>query len=314
MPATRTPRQNARRSENPTAFKALCQALTDATDRSGTRFRIALATDGKAEPFLIHARYEIKSRMHVYQQAETEAAIDDALRVTRSTCEYFLDDATAAGRRLPTPGPPPSAIWDEPSLVIGGIAPGTTTRWRERRDQGRMRALPRPRPCGQRPAGQTTITGERVLAHVNGRWLADDMVDPDTYAKGVEEGWNDVELYRLIVRQLQRSFDSGTEADRRAMLSNRPRLTGTKWDAAIAAVIEHTARVHGYQPPTWVDEPERFLAEPVKLTNLKTDSDSAWQPGAFLRHGVSIDSRDLDWRTGDGRQWTAELGEQSGTG
>ena len=151
------------------------------------------------------------------------------------------------------------------------------------------------------------MTSERLLAGIKGRWLADHLVDPDTYARGVDEGWNDTELYRLIVRQLQRSFHSGTEADRQTMLSRRPRITGTKWDAAIAAVIEHTARLHGYEPPTWTEEPERFLSTPVKLTHVKTDSDTAWQPGAFLRHGVSIDSRDLDWRTGDGRRWTAEL-------
>ena len=90
------------------------------------------------------------------------------------------------------------------------------------------------------------------------------------------------------------------------MLRSRPHLTHTKWDAALGAVIEHTALVHGYEPPTWVDEPERFLAEPVKLTGIETDSDLAWQPGAFLRRGVSIDSRDLDARTGDDRQWTDE--------
>lgn len=157
------------------------------------------------------------------------------------------------------------------------------------------------------------MTDERSPVRTDGRWLADDMVDPDVYATGVDDGWNDVELYRLIVRQLQRSFHSGTEADRQTMLASRPHLTGTKWDAAMAAVIEHTARVHGYDPPTWVDEPERFLDEPVKLTRPETDSDSAWQAGAFLRHGVNVDSRDLDWRTGDGRHWTAELQEHRGT-
>ena len=91
------------------------------------------------------------------------------------------------------------------------------------------------------------------------------------------------------------------------MLANRPHLTSTKWDAALAAVIEHTTEVHSYEPPPWVNEPERFLTTPVNLTKPETHSDSAWQPGAFLRHGVIIDSRDLDWRTGDGRQWTAEL-------
>ena len=126
------------------------------------------------------------------------------------------------------------------------------------------------------------------------RWLADDLVDPDVYAKGVDEGWTDIELYRLIVRQLQRSFHSGTEADRQTMLSNRPHLTNTKWDAALAAVVEHAALTHGYEAPAWVNEPERFLPEPVKLTGFETDTDLAWQPGAFLRRGVSIDSRDLD--------------------
>lgn len=138
-------------------------------------------------------------------------------------------------------------------------------------------------------------------------WLADDLVDPDVYAKGVDECWTDIELYRLIVRQLLRSFHSGTEADRQTKLANRPHLTNTKWDAALAAVIEYAALTHGYDAPAWVDEPGRFLPEPVKLTGFETDSDLAWQPSAFLRRGVSIDSRDLDGRTGDGRQWTAEL-------
>ena len=245
--------------------------------------------------------------MHIYQQAETETALTDALRATGSSPQEFLDAAAETGRPLATPGTPLPIVWDEPALVIGEIAPGTVARWRERRDEGNSRPLARTRRPEQRSSGHGTVTGERVLAHVSGRWLADDMIDPDTYAKGVEEGWNNVELYRLIVRGLQRSFHSGTDADRRTMLANRPHLTGTKWDAAMAAVIEHTARVHGYEPPGWVDEPERFLETAVKLTRVKTDSDSAWQPGAFLRHGVNIDSRDLDRRTGDGRHWTAEL-------
>ena len=131
--------------------------------------------------------------------------------------------------------------------------------------------------------------------------------DPDRYALGVHEGWTEEELYRLIVRQLQRTFHSLNDAGRRAMLAIRPRLTDTKWDAVLGAVIEHAAITHGYEPPAWVDEPERFLAAPVNLNECETDSDPAWQPGAFLRRGVGIDSRDLDHRTGDGRLWTARL-------
>ena len=137
------------------------------------------------------------------------------------------------------------------------------------------------------------------------RTLAEHLINPDVYAEGVLEGWTENELYRLIVRQIQRSFYAGTETDRRILLANRPRLTNTKWDAVFAAVVEHIAAVHGYPTPKWVNEPERFLKTAVKTTFVTTDSDSAWQPGPFLRHGVYIDSRDLDNRTGDGRDWTA---------
>lgn len=85
----------------------------------------------------------------------------------------------------------------------------------------------------------------------DGRTLRDDFVNPDLY-QGVEEGWNDVELYRMLVRQIQRSFHAGNDADRRTLLGNRPRLTGTKWDAVVAGVVEHVALTHGYTPPEWV--------------------------------------------------------------
>ena len=87
------------------------------------------------------------------------------------------------------------------------------------------------------------------------RWLADDLVDPDVYAKGVDDGWTDIELYRLIVRQLQRSFHSGTEADRQAMLANRPQLMNTRsgtppWPRSSSTRRSRTATTH---PPGWTN-------------------------------------------------------------
>ena len=134
--------------------------------------------------------------------------------------------------------------------------------------------------------------------------LNDDLLDPEIYTRGVAGGWTESELYRLIVRQIQRSFHAGNDDDRREMLRNRPALTGTVWDAVVAAVVEHAARVHNINPPDWVNEPERFAAEPEQLLRRRKNPDSIWQPAAFLRHGVCIDSRDLDQRTGDGRPWT----------
>ena len=139
-----------------------------------------------------------------------------------------------------------------------------------------------------------------------GRTLNDALVNPDTYAAGVEEGWDEISLYRLIVRQLQRSFHNGTHADRLAMLKNRPRMTGTKWDAVAAAVMEHAATTHGYPPPAWTEEPERFLDELTPAIGPLPRGTIAGQPAPFLRRGVLIDPRDLDGRTGDGRRWMVE--------
>ena len=138
--ARRTPYRSGQGRENPTGFEAKCRAVTNAMERIETRLRIAVTADGDAEPFLIRARYEIESRMHVYRKAETETAISDGLKPTGTTCREFLDDAAETGRRLATARTPLPVVWDEPALVIAGIAPGTVARWRERRDNGNDRA------------------------------------------------------------------------------------------------------------------------------------------------------------------------------
>ena len=122
-----------RKPEIPTEFAARCRAVADAAERTGTRIRIILTADGGAEPFMIHARYEINSRMHVYGQTKTETAISDALEATGASRREFLREAAETGRRTADAGTPPPVVWDEPALVIGGMAPGTVTRWRKRR-------------------------------------------------------------------------------------------------------------------------------------------------------------------------------------
>lgn len=142
--ATTGPGKGRRPGETPTGFDARCRAVTDAMERIGTRLRIALTAGGDPEPFLIHATYEIDSRMHVYGQAETETAITNALRSSGSTCREFLNEAAETARRLATPQTPLPVVWDEPALVIAGISAGTVARWRHRRDD-------RNDPPGEKP-------------------------------------------------------------------------------------------------------------------------------------------------------------------
>lgn len=125
-------RRNGDRAEAPARFRANCRTLADAVAKTATRLRIALTAETGAEPFLIHASYDIGSRMRVYGEAETERAITSGLAAAGSTCREFLEEAAEAGRRLATPEVPLPVVWDEPGLVIAGIAPGTVARWRRR--------------------------------------------------------------------------------------------------------------------------------------------------------------------------------------
>ena len=126
-------RRNGDRAEAPARFRANCRTLAAAIAKTGTRLRIALTAETGAEPFLIHSSYDIGSRMRVYGEAETERAITSGLEAAGSTCREFLEEAAEAGRRLAMPEVPLPVVWDEPGLVIAGIAPGTVARWRRRR-------------------------------------------------------------------------------------------------------------------------------------------------------------------------------------
>ena len=79
------------------------------------------------------------------------------------------------------------------------------------------------------------------------------------YIEGIEAGWPEGDIERMIVCALPRNFQWRSAAEQREALTKRVPLTHTKWDALLAAMVEHVARLHGHERPAWVDEPERFL-------------------------------------------------------
>ena len=117
--------------------------------------------------------------------------------------------------------------------------------------------------------------------------------------------YDDSDRYAALMHQLPRQFHSLTAAEQAAALPAAPPLTGTKWDALLAAVAEHIARLHDHPVPDWCDEPERFLDIPwVISTNRVVAADSVlYAPGAFIRHGALPDPADLDARGGDEHAW-----------
>ena len=129
------------------------------------------------------------------------------------------------------------------------------------------------------------------------------------YARAVEAGWTKDELMRAILHELPRRLDRLTPVERTRVLTERPPLTATRWDALIAATAEHVAGLHGLSPPAWTDEPQRFVDLPWVLPEPELDDmrqDAIWYaPAAFIRHGVLPDPRDLDRRGGERHDWVA---------
>ena len=107
------------------------------------------------------------------------------------------------------------------------------------------------------------------------------------------------------MHQLPRHFHNASRELQAAALQEVPPLTGTRWDALLAAVVEHLAWLHGHPIPEWVNEPERFLDMPwVVSTNRVIAADSVlYAPGAFIRHGALPDPLDLDPRGGERFAW-----------
>ena len=125
------------------------------------------------------------------------------------------------------------------------------------------------------------------------------------YCDVIEDGPDDESRYRMLVHDLPRQFRQLGPAARVAALEEAPRLTGTRWDALLAAMAEHVAEAHGLEKPAWVDEPGRFLDPPwaVLAAPQGEEEDRRGLPGCFRRHGALPDAADLDRWDSAGRRW-----------
>ena len=117
---------------------------------------------------------------------------------------------------------------------------------------------------------------------------------------------NEGETLKITMRGIARTWRNLSDQERRRTLAVPPCLSGTKWDALLAAVTEHLAWLTGYPRPGWVDEPNRFNNPPVSYCLLHKSNGLCWCPGAFLRHGALADPRDMDSRGGERHEWVPE--------
>ena len=125
------------------------------------------------------------------------------------------------------------------------------------------------------------------------------------YSRIIEDGPDRGSRYRALMHQLPRRFHGLARDEQKAALAEPAPLTGTPWDALLAGVVEHLARLHGHPVPAWLDEPARFLDRPWVISrNPAIAADSVlYAPGAFIRHGALPDPLDLDARGGETHEW-----------
>ena len=111
--------------------------------------------------------------------------------------------------------------------------------------------------------------------------------------------------YRMLMHDLPRGFHALPRQMQVDALKKPPPLTGTDWDAFLAAVVEHVAWLHEHPIPAWCNEPARFAKHPwVVSSNPVIAIDSVlYPPPAFVRHNVFPDPSDLDARGGERFVW-----------
>ena len=128
----------------------------------------------------------------------------------------------------------------------------------------------------------------------------------DAFRRVIVGEQSDSERHRVLIHQLPREFHGLSRREQAAALADPPALTGERrWDAFLAAIAEHVARLHDHPVPAWVDEPERFLDLPWVLarTRIIGHDSVLFAPGAFIRHSVLPDPLDLDARGGEKHEW-----------
>ena len=125
------------------------------------------------------------------------------------------------------------------------------------------------------------------------------------YSSVLSNALDDMERYRAVMHDLPRRFHATPRELRAAALREPAPLTGTGWDALLAAMVEHLARLHGHPIPSWAEEPERFLDPPWVLSTVPDIARESvlFAPAAFIRHGTFPDLASLDMRGGEKHTW-----------
>jgi hypothetical protein len=90
---------------------------------------------------------------------------------------------------------------------------------------------------------------------------------------------------------LSDDLGSAPKTIRTALCVTSPVNTGdVRFDAAIAAVVDHHLSSDRLPVPEWVQGPSKILTDPWRVSRFTDDADV---PAAFRRHGVYLAASEL---------------------
>lgn len=112
-----------------------------------------------------------------------------------------------------------------------------------------------------------------------------------TLASGDEEG-----AFRLVMELLD-DLRLASPPVRTGLVRQRPPLVGDRrWDAFLAALVEHLCARDDIPVPSWTSEPERFCEPLWQVSGMASLRASGFvhSPISFLRHGVLVSEAELE--------------------
>jgi hypothetical protein len=104
------------------------------------------------------------------------------------------------------------------------------------------------------------------------------------------------DVYRQVMEFLD-DYRAAAPSDRPSLIDERPDPTGDeRWDALLAALVEHLAAADGHEAPAWAQEPDRFLNRWWFVAGIRALHASALvqSPISFARRGVFVTAGALD--------------------
>lgn len=107
---------------------------------------------------------------------------------------------------------------------------------------------------------------------------------------------NEPTAFRHVI-QLNDDLDGAEPALAVALCVQPPTPTGSdRYDALLAALVEHRLRARRLPVPTWVREPRRTLSHPTPLldANWYRELSVATAPRAFRKHNILIPAGELE--------------------